>query len=169
MLLTETYKNLQGHLHTTNSSYGTSSFIYKDQINELIDVSGAKNALDYGCGKGLSKAFVNIPLALYDPCIKERAEPPRAADIVICTDVLEHIEPDCLDSVLQDLKRLTLSVGFFSIHTGPAVKVLADGRNAHLIQEDEKWWLPRLRILFNVVSCDKGGGGFYVKVTPRGE
>lgn len=169
MLLTDNYKDLQTQLHTSNSSYGTSSFIYKDQINELINVSGAKTALDYGCGKGLSLAFVNIPLTLYDPCIKERSTPPVPADIVICTDVLEHIEPDCLDSVLRDLKRLTLSVGFFSIHTGPAVKVLADGRNAHLIQEGEGWWLPKLRVLFNIVSCDKSGGGFYVKVTPKGE
>lgn len=168
MLLTNEYKGLQTQLHDTNPNYGTSSLIYKDQINELIRVSDSKTALDYGCGKGLSMAFVNVPLSLYDPCIECRSKRPSPADLVICTDVLEHIEPDCLESVFEDLAKLTVKVGFFSVHTGPAVKVLADGRNAHLIQEGEGWWLPRLREHFNVVSSDPGGGGFYVRVTPKG-
>ena len=64
--------------------------------------------------------------------------------MVACIDVLEHIEPQCLDSVLDHLAALTEGVAFLSIHTGPAVKVLSDGRNAHLTQEPMMWWLPKL-------------------------
>jgi hypothetical protein len=69
---------------------------------------------------------------------------PRPADIVCCIDVIEHIEMEYLDAVLLDLKEITREVGFFSVHTGPAVKSLPDGRNAHLIQQPSSWWFPNL-------------------------
>jgi 2-polyprenyl-3-methyl-5-hydroxy-6-metoxy-1,4-benzoquinol methylase len=65
---------------------------------------------------------------------------PEPHDIVACTDVLEHIEPDCLDDVLKDIRRCTKKVAFLLIATRPAIKVLADGRNAHLIQQPYTWW-----------------------------
>lgn len=166
--LTDEYKAQQKDLHK-NEHYGTSSTIYKDHIKSVIDVFNPETVLDYGCGKGLSASFITKPLTLYDPCIKGRDTLPKPSEMVICTDVLEHIEPDCLGSVLDHLKELTLTVGFFSIHTGPAKKVLSDGRNAHLIQEDFRWWLPKLWERFDILSYNRGGGGFYVIVVPRGE
>ena len=62
--------------------------------------------------------------------------------------MLEHIEPACLDEVLDDLERVTRKIGFFVIANRPAKKVLADGRNAHLIQEDVDWWRARLERRF---------------------
>jgi hypothetical protein len=64
--------------------------------------------------------------------------------MVTCIDVLEHIEPDCLDNVLDDLERLAEVLVFLTIHTGPAAKVLSDGRNAHLTQQPIEWWLPKI-------------------------
>lgn len=61
-----------------------------------------------------------------------------------CIDVLEHIEPDCLDAVLDDMRRCTLNGIFLTIHCFPAGKTLPDGRNAHLIQQPTHWWLPKL-------------------------
>lgn len=63
--------------------------------------------------------------------------------MVACIDVLEHIEPAFLEAVLDDLCRLTEAILFATVDTGPAVKVLSDGRNAHLIQEPMSWWLPK--------------------------
>ena len=98
----------------------------------------------HGCGK--STLANNLPFHInqYDPCIEKYAGTPEAADIVVCTDVLEHIEPDYLDNVLDDLQRLTRKVGFFTVATRPAVKTLSDGRNAHLIQRPVEWWVPKL-------------------------
>src|SRR2546430_16920263 len=45
--------------------------------------------------------------------------------------------------VLDDLRRCVKKIGYFTIHTGAAQKKLADGRNAHLIQEGEMWWRHR--------------------------
>lgn len=64
--------------------------------------------------------------------------------MVCCIDVLEHIEPEYLETVLDELCRLTEGIAFLSIDTGPAVKTLSDGRNAHLIQQPMNWWLPKI-------------------------
>lgn len=167
-LLTDNYKEQQRQLHDSNDSYGTSSGIYKNEICSIITQVNPVDVVDYGCGKGLSKAFINKPLTLYDPCIAGRDTRPEPADMVICTDVLEHIEPELLDNVLDDLQRLTKKVGFFAIHTGPAKKVLSDGRNAHLIQEEYRWWLPRLWDRFDIMAYNRAGGGFYVIVGLKG-
>ena len=84
-----------------------------------------------------------------------------------CIDVLEHVEPHLLDNVLTDLRRVTKNVGFFTVHTGPAVKTLSDGRNAHLIQQSATWWLTKLSDYFQIghVEYYEGmGKGFAVLV-----
>jgi hypothetical protein len=73
---------------------------------------------------------------------------------VVCTDVLEHIEPELIDNVLDHLKDLTRKVAFLAIATRPARKNLADGRNAHLIIQPSSWWLAKLFYRFNIVSFE---------------
>jgi hypothetical protein len=53
---------------------------------------------------------------------------------------------------------------------GPAEKVLADGRNAHLIQKPSSWWLPRITRYFEVVelqSHELAGSGIWLLVKPK--
>jgi hypothetical protein len=90
---------------------------------------------------------------------------PDPADIVACTDVLEHIEPECLEDVLADLRRVTKKMGFFTIATRPAKKFLSDGRNAHLIQQDARWWLEKLWAKFHVQQFNDLGGELLVIVS----
>ena len=77
-----------------------------------------------------------------------------------CIDVLEHVEEDFLDNILDDLKKITKKFGFFTIHSGPAVKVLEDGRNAHLIQKPPSWWLPKMCDRFEIKHVQEIPGGF---------
>ena len=102
----------------------------------------------------------------YDPAFPEYGKA-VSADLVCCIDVLEHIEPELLDNVLDELGAITTRYGLYSIHTGPAIKVLADGRNAHLTQKPSSWWLPRLCERFEIEALNRTGGGFYVLVTPK--
>jgi hypothetical protein len=80
----------------------------------------------------------------YDPAVPRFAAAPIPAQMVACIDVLEHIEPQYLERVLDHLAALAEGVVFLSIDTGPALKVLSDGRNAHLIQQPMSWWLPKI-------------------------
>jgi hypothetical protein len=139
-LISEEYRKMQEELHR-NPNYGVASVQYAPVVADILKQTGAPELLDYGAGKGrlgetLKTLMPNPPkVRHYDPARPEWAATPEPAPFVSCIDVLEHIEPELLDNVLDDLQRVTHGVGFFTVHTGPAVKLLADGRNAHLIQQ----------------------------------
>lgn len=81
----------------------------------------------------------------YDPGIPADAGMPEPADLVVCTDVLEHIEPDHLDEVLAHIFGLARRKVILSWALTKAKRVLPDGRNAHLIIEPAKWWVRRIK------------------------
>ena len=152
-LLTEKYRVMQRILHGQPRGYGGRGDKWAHVVRALITQYGATSVLDYGCGQGsLKKAvMVDPPPGLrfdeYDPAIpgkdgKER--PITFADLVISTDVLEHIEPECLDAVLAHIKLLARKAAFVVISLKDSNKILADGRNAHLIIRPANWWKKRL-------------------------
>jgi len=168
-LISEEYRKLQGELHR-NLDYGQASAIYAPLVAEVLEQVGATELLDYGAGKGrLGPALRNHlrkPLTIhqYDPAIPEWSAPPAPCGFVACIDVLEHIEPHVLDNVLDDLKRVTLRCGLFTVCTLPAAKLLPDGRNAHLIQQPARWWLPKILERFELVTFNRLPEGFWVGV-----
>lgn len=104
--------------------------------------------LDYGCGSLTNlakhlKVSHKLTYQAYDPGVPRFSKAPLPAQMVACIDVLEHIEPEYLETVLNDLARLCEGVIFLTVDTGPAVKTLSDGRNAHLIQQPLTWWVPQ--------------------------
>jgi len=168
-LISEEYRRLQQQLHE-NPDYGVASVGYAPLVAEVLRQVGMAELLDYGAGKGrLGQALrehIKWPLTIYhyDPAVPEWSAPPAPCLFVACIDVLEHIEPHLLDNVLDDLKRVTAGVGVFTVHTGPAVKVLLDGRNAHLIQRPADWWLPKILERFELVTFNRMPQGFWVGV-----
>jgi len=139
-LITANYRDQQVQMH--RRPYGGSGWKWADRVQELR--LPGESVLDYGCGQGtLGKHCPDI--LEYDPAIPGKDYPPDPAGLVVCTDVLEHVEPDCLKDVLKDLRRLTLRMAFVVIATRKANKTLPDGRNAHLIIQPPAWWASRLR------------------------
>lgn len=164
MLLTDSYRAEQAKLHEAGN-YGTASLAYGGIVSSLVEMSEAKTLLDYGCGSKRSLASVldcDVLYQGYDPAVPEFRKDPDPAELVVCIDVLEHIEPDCLEAVLAHLASKTQRLAFVTIHTGPAVKTLSDGRNAHLIQETEAWWLPRLLAHFRLIKFQARPNGFEI-------
>lgn len=138
---------------------------YGELVSELVQAAKAETLLDYGCGskRSLAKALnCDVLYQGYDPGVEAFAKDPDPADLVACIDVLEHIEPECLDDVLKHLASKVKRLAFVTIHTGPAVKVLSDGRNAHLIQETEAFWLPKLLEHFRLIKFQVRKHGFEV-------
>lgn len=134
-------------LHDSKQSFGTKSG-YKG-VNEWIEKYQPTSIIDYGCGKGmLLKTLVekyNLKGTGYDPGVKEFMNVPKEpADVLVSTDVLEHIEPNYIDEVLKQIDSLFLKSAWLLIDTAPAIKILADGRNAHLILEDQQWWTDKV-------------------------
>jgi hypothetical protein len=169
--ITEEYRHLQQELHK-NPNYGVASIGYAPLIKSILEKSKAKSLSDYGAGKqNLRKALEGLGVGgfeyfPYDPAFPEYG-PPRPGDLACCIDVLEHIEPDFVDSVLSDLRAITQRIGFFSIATGPAGKFLVDGRNAHLIQRPTSWWLPKLCEHFEILQLQREPKGFWVLTERR--
>lgn len=164
-LITEDYRKEQERLHATGK-YGTASLGYGKVVTDIINKTEAKTLLDYGCGsmRNLMKVIEpshDITYLGYDPGVAEFNEK-MPADLVTCIDVLEHIEPELLDNVLDDLKEHCLAYAFFTVHTQPAVKTLSDGRNAHLIQEPPAWWLPKFLERWDLQTFNATRMGFNV-------
>jgi len=174
-LISKNYAELNKQLHETNVSYGVGGGKHSETVLKLAD--SLKNSLkktnisilDYGCGKGYLAKDIPFPIWEYDPAIPGKEESPKQADLVVCTDVLEHIEPEKLQYVLGDLKRCVNHLGFFTINTGPAKKKLPDGRNTHLIQENQSWWEGMLKDYFTVGKIIKKGSELYVVVAPKSQ
>lgn len=168
MLISEAYRAEQAALHA-KGNYGTAALQYGQVVSGLLNSTSARSILDYGCGskRSLLQAL-QLPSEIvyegYDPAIPDYAGDPLPAELVCCIDVLEHIEPALLDNVLDHLARLCDPYGFFTVHSGPAVKVLADGRNAHLTQQGPDWWLPRFRERFEVLDTQPIPSGFAIVV-----
>lgn len=165
MKITPGYLEQNRKLHESGY-YGLRGSRWAPTVLNVCGVAGSRDVLDYGCGQRTLERGMGFPIRNYDPCIPGLDAPPEPADVVACTDVLEHIEPDCLDDVLDDLKRVTRVIGFFVIAHHPANKTLPDGRNAHLIQEGPAWWLPKLESRFRVSQVKEMSGEFAVVVRP---
>jgi len=175
-VITEEYREVQRKLHE-DPNYGVASVSFAPMVAHVIRGTGATEVLDYGAGKGrlgiALREHVEWPLNIhyYDPAVPAWSAAPAPCNFVACIDVLEHIEPHLLENVLDDLQRVTAGVGLFTVHTQAAGKVLADGRNAHLIQRPAEWWLPKVMDRFELVTFNRIAAGFIITVerkkTPR--
>jgi len=156
-------------LHRDKPDFGTSSPMYADFIRGIIKKYEPEGLLDFGAGKMALKDALGIKdgYFAYDPAIPEISATPDPQDLVCCTDVLEHIELGYIPKVMEELERVTKKVGFFVIHTGPALNVLDDGRNAHITQQKASWWLYHLIKHFEIIALETDKYGFWVVVEPR--
>lgn len=164
-LITDAYRAEQEALHA-KGNYGTASLAFGAIVTDIVDKSGAVTLLDYGCGsmRNLAKVLEpdhDLQYQGYDPAVPG-AEKKEPADLVTCIDVLEHIEPELLDNVLDDLQSLSPGLAFMTVHTGPAQKILSDGRNAHLIQQPADWWLPKFMQRWELQMFTRTPQGFNI-------
>jgi len=143
-VISETYLAEQVRLHAAPKGYGGRGDKWRFAVISLATQFAAETILDYGCGQGTLgvavRALSGRTVVDYDPARPGLDALPAPADLVVCTDVLEHIEPDRLDAVLAHLRELTQIALFAVVATRPASKFLSDGRNAHLFIKDAAWW-----------------------------
>lgn len=145
MLITPEYRELNRQLHQTSEKYGTSGHNWRAVVRDIAD-HGRLSILDYGCGKATLALSLGPAYRVtnYDPCIEGLDTPPEPHDVVVCGDVMEHIEPELVMNVLRDIRRLTRVRALFVIGMQPAMKTLADGRNAHLSLHTLDEWKAKL-------------------------
>ena len=129
-------------------------------VPTLIHVTkenNCKTLLDYGCGKAIPydkdrckevglrnpvQELCNIEsFDLYDPAYEKYAElPDKKYDIVVCTDVLEHVPEEDLGWVADELIDYAKKLLFLNISCIPALKKFRDGTNVHVsLFKPEEW------------------------------
>ena len=159
---------LNRELHEREPSYGMSGAKRAKAVLAIAGALKTQSILDYGCGKGTLAAALPFPIWEHDPAIPGKDKPPRPADLVVCTDVLEHVEEQDLDATIADVARCTRKLAYFLVHTGSAMKTLADGRNAHVTQRPPEWWVERLGKAFHLEQPHVNGDEFQVIGSARG-
>ena len=162
-------------LHKLNPHYGNAS-AYKNpssmkcklnipkSIQSILNLSPIGRILDYGTGKGglveeiKSCLPQKIDVQGYDPGVeKYNCLPDGQFDLIICIDVLEHIDRDLVHSTFQEIKDKSKGFVFFAIDLIPAKKELLDGRNAHVTLAPSDWWCQQLKQHFRMVTLfDQG-------------
>jgi hypothetical protein len=157
-LLTQNYKDVLAWEHAnTPGKWGQTA---KMHVPMIIKYANERTEwLDYGAGHGGLGKEIRAQygdmyrITEYEPSRDdETGNPPAPASYVVCVDVLEHVEPDLLENVLDDLQRVTTDRGYFTISCRRATKILKDGRNAHLIVQEPDWWLEHLYKRFEIVE-----------------
>lgn len=167
---TQKYAELQRKLHA-EGEYGVSGKYFVPTIfhgiSQLAKRHGSVRVLDYGSAAGNTMKAVRehlwMPPAVedfcYDPFVDGICGEPEPADFLICTDVMEHVEPECTKAVLDHIASLTRRVVFFSISLDKAQKTLADGRNAHVNLRTAEFWLKEITRRFIVSEARVSSDG----------
>jgi hypothetical protein len=120
-------------------------------LDEFIKEISPSSIIDFGCGKGklietLSEKYPSIVVKGYDPANPDYDIPLSKSDLIISTDVLEHIEYEHIDATLKEIQANSRYI-YHLISCAPAKLILPDGRNAHLIQESPHWWRNKFESL----------------------
>lgn len=149
LLISDQWRKLNAQLHEQRPDFGSKHIPKRiATLGKLARDTKSTDILDYGCGKGalLKESGFRFAIRGYDPAVPEFSAMPAPAHLVACWDVLEHVEPEYLDNVLDDIERLATKAVHLIIATRPdSTKLMPDGRNPHLIIKPAEWWLPRIR------------------------
>ena len=158
MSLTDYYEDQLKTLHEArghqNHKWGsTSARNFGDEICKFLrGKKHIQSVLDFGCGQGGMKAYLmeydvrwgEYEFVEYDPGIPGKDKlPERTFEMIISSDVLEHVEPEMIDETLQWMRDHSSRFLFHLIACDPAGIKLPDGRNVHLITEKLDWWMEK--------------------------
>lgn len=156
-MITDEWRKQNELLHNQDATYGSKGGVkHHKRVRWLMNKFGAKTVLDYGCGKGSLRAALGDCVRNYDPAIKAWRMLPEPADMVLCADVMEHIEPQFVDDVLEHIRGLTQKVAWFVIACRPATKNMPNGKNSHISVHPPEWWREKLEARFTLL--EEGAG-----------
>lgn len=136
-------------------TYGNTSERLLYLLLPMVKELQPQSILDYGCGQSNLVELIkkeldsnnekNIKTYKYDPAIESISSlPDEKVDLVINTDVLEHIPLDDLPDVIKKITILGKNT-IFVICNRKAKLILEDGSNAHCSVYPREWWLNLIK------------------------
>lgn len=112
------------------------------------------NILDYGCGKGnnlfrLDCIFNCINFDNYDPFIEKYSHEPEQSDFTICSNMLNFVEPQCIDNVLKHIADKTKYMIVITIRMDDDPTC---DRSNYKTDRTFQWWQGKLENYFTIVE-----------------
>lgn len=146
-MISKEYQNILSEIHL-KTKFGKRRKL-PDYLGDFIESKDPQSILDFGCGKGmlvdtLIEKYKNKTVLGFDPANPKYDTKLSPVDMIVSTDVLEHIEPKFLQQTLKEIHD-NCKYTYHLISCAPAKLVLPDGRNAHLIQESPEWWKQKFQ------------------------
>ena len=134
--------DLYKQMYLQKRGYGASGGLYCEFFDKFIKShTDIKTILDFGCGQGELAKGLSFDIDEYDPAIEgQETISKQQYDLVITTDVLEHIHTDQIGLLLDDIIDLKPKYFVNAISTVKAINILPDGTNAHKTIENAAWW-----------------------------
>lgn len=144
-----------------------------DRFIEIANPSHKDTVIDFGCGTGRASVKIHRLTGCYVEQV-DFAENSRDADAKsftfhlcdlsepidvtgtygFCTDVMEHIEPEKVDSVIKNIMACC-SKGFFQISTVHDAMGALIGHPLHLTVRPHEWWNRKLKDLGFTVKWEE--------------
>jgi hypothetical protein len=150
-LISDNYKRLLQTKHE-GKPWGGAGKSWVPTILPLLNhfEPGPITILDFGCGRGTFKPAIeplhpDVVVTEYDPGVAGKDTlPMKPVDLVVCTDVMEHVEEKYVVDTLRTINWLAIHGVFFNIDTALSKSFLPDGRNTHITIKPAKWWREML-------------------------
>lgn len=120
-----------------------------ERIQAFVDArkDSIRSILDYGCGQSLlfNRLKGDFEFVRYDPALLWVSEKPyRFFDLVLCTDVMEHVPEEEVDAVLADIAA-SGRILYFIVSLDDRAGTLGDGTPLHCTVRPVGWWVERIR------------------------
>jgi hypothetical protein len=127
-------------------------------LEKHLDMARVETSLDFGCGRhtykqAMTELHPHIQVTEYDPGVAGYdALPQGEFDLVVCTDVMEHVEKEYTAATLVALRDYTKRVILFNIETNQCSSTLPDGRNTHINLRHVDEWTLLLNAVFKTAE-----------------
>lgn len=160
-LISNDYRSQNKLCHEQDKGFGSNGRrwapLVVEKVQEFLSQTQTiqkVRVLDYGCGQNLlyrelatnhQEIFKLIEFVSYDPAVPKFIKTPKKYhNFVICTDVLEHVEPDKLDAVIDHLFTLSLNGIFINVPYRLGNRTLPNGSPCHKTVKDAIWWMAKI-------------------------
>jgi hypothetical protein len=172
-LLTPEYEALITQKHLVKP-WGGDGWRWIPDIARLVVQHRLKfpSVLDYGAGRSTFRntmkwAMPHVNVTEYDPGVAGLNTLPLGKfDIVLCTDVLEHVERQFVDATLDRLREYTECAALLCICTRLASSTLPDGTNTHITVEPSAWWADKIQKRWKDIKVLDDGKDYTVIAHP---